>query len=166
MEQKLIEIFRKVQAIPYKCRGEEHFSCLNIMPLYANCNKKRDLLKNLLGGEGFESRDLDAIFDWTDLPIPQEIIRILRNSGTHQKHHLLEIRVNGNYIKIDATWNPELGNRGFPVTKNWDGNSDTEPITPGTILFYDPFFRKVSLPYFPIERGDFAREFNEWLGFK
>jgi len=163
MKTKLIRLFEKVQIIPYKCRSEE-FSYSGIMPPYANCNQKRNILRILLNNEGFESRDLDAIFDWKDLPIPEEILKILRNSGTQQKHHLLEVKINEDYLKIDPTWNPELGKRGFPITENWDGESNTEQITKGKIWFYNPLIKKTSLPYFPQERRDFAREINQWLG--
>ncbi len=163
MKTRLIELFEKVQAIHYRCRSEE-FSYSEIMPPYANCNQKRNILRILLEKEGFESRDLDAIFDWKDLPIPEEILKILRNSGTQQKHHLLEVRINEDYLKIDPTWNPELRRRNFPVTEDWDGESDTQQITNGKIRFYNPTFEKISLPYFPQERRDFAREFNQWLG--
>jgi hypothetical protein len=163
MKTKLIELFEKVQAIPYRCRSEE-LSYFGIMPPYANCNQKRNILRILLEEEGFESRDLDAVFDWKDLPIPEEIMKILRNSGTQQKHHLLEVRINGDYFKIDPTWNPELRVRNFPVTEDWDGESDTQQITNGKIKFYHPALEKISLPYFPQERGEFAREFNRWLG--
>ena len=162
MKPKLIESFEKVQAIPYRCKSEEFFYS-GVMPPYANCNQKRNILRILLDNEGFKSRDLDAIFDWKDLPIPEEILKILRNSGTQQKHHLLEIRINGDYLKIDPTWNPELGRRGFPTTKNWDGESDTEQITKGKIRFYNPRLEKIYLPYFPQEREKFASEFNRWL---
>ena len=111
---------------------------------------------------GFESRDLNGIFDWNDLPIPKDILRILKNSGTFQKHHLLEVNVDGSYLKVDSTWNLELENIGFPVTKNWDGKNDTEQITRGKILFYSPHIEKISLPYFPDERIKFAEEFNRW----
>lgn len=163
MKAKLIELFEKVQAVPYRCRSEE-FSYSGVMPSYANCNQKRNILGILLDKEGFESRNLDAVFDWKDLPLPKEILKNLRNSGTQQKHHLLEVKINGDYLKIDPTWNPELGRRGFPITENWGGESDTEQITKGKIWFYNPLIEEISLPYFPQERENFAREFNMWLG--
>ncbi len=163
MKTKLIELFEKVQSIPYRCRSEEFFYS-GILHPYANCNQKRNILRILLDNEGFESRDLDAVFDWKDLPIPEEILKILRNSGTQQKHHLLEIRINEDYLRIDPTWNPELKDKNFPVTENWNGESDTQQITNGKIRFYNPAFEKIYLPYFPQERRDFAREFNQWLG--
>ncbi len=166
MDKKLIELFEGVQAIPYKCRAENTDRETNTNFSYANCNQKRNLLRRTLDLRGFESRDLDAIFDWDDLPIPRGILRILKNSGTVQKHHLLEVNVEGSYLKVDPTWNLELENICFPVTKNWDGKNDTEQITRGKILFYNPDIEKISLPYFPEERIKFAEEFNRWLGWK
>ena len=163
--RKLIESFEKVQRIPYMCRRGNPLEVKEELT-YANCSKKRGLLKQILDSFGFECRKLDAIFDWSDLPIPTDILKILRNSGTFQKHHLLEVKINENYFKIDTTWNLELEWLGFPVTKDWDGNSDTEQITKGAILFYNPNLQKVSLPYFQEERIRFADEFNKWLGWK
>lgn len=163
MNKKLIELFEGVQAIPYKCRAENIARGTNTNWSYANCNQKRNLLRRSLDLRGFESRDLDAIFDWNDLPIPMGILKILKNSGTFQKHHLLEVNVNCSYLKVDPTWNLELEHIGFPVTKNWDGKNDTEQITRGKILFYNLDIEKISLPYFPEERIKFAEEFYRWM---
>lgn len=159
----LVKSFEIVQAIPYRCR----VVCpknLDISLPYANCSQKRDLLKKSLDAAGFKTRRLDAIFDWRDLPLPKEVLKILKKSGTLQKHHLLEILSGGTYIKVDPTWNLELGLRGFPVTRKWDGERDTEQITKGGVLFYNPRIQEISLPYYPKERERFAEEFNAWLG--
>ena len=166
MDKKLIELFEEVQAIPYKCRAENATVGINTNLSYANCSQKRNLLRQTLGLVGSEFRDLNAIFDWSDLPIPRDILRILKYSGTLQKHHLLEVNIDGSYLKVDPTWNLELENIGFPVTKNWDGKNDTEQITRGKILFYNPDIEEISLPYFPEERIKFAEEFNRLLGWK
>ena len=163
MDKKLIGIFTKIQSIPYKCRAKP----LNIFSeniYYANCNKKRELLKIELDFCGYETRYLNGIFDWKDLPIPIDILKILKKSGTLQKHHLLEVLVGKNYLKVDPTWNLELETKNFPVTKNWDGESDTKPVTNGTIIFYNPQIQSIKLPYFIDEREQFAQELNKWLG--
>ena len=163
MVNQLIRTFESVQRIPYKRRAK-FFEILNINVSYANCIQKRDLLRESLERYRYETRCLEAIFDWRDLPIPKDILKILRKSGTLQKHHLLEVMVNGNYLKVDPTWNLELEEKGFPVTKNWDGKSNTIQISLGKIIFYDPKDQRVSFPYYPYERREFAEEFNKWIG--
>lgn len=160
---KLIESFERVQKIPYRCRAK-NFTVINEEVPYANCGQKRRLLKQKLESLGFECRNLDAIFNWRDLPIPEEILKILKNSETFQKHHLLEVKIGENYLKVDSTWNLELEKLGFPVTKFWDGNSDTEQITKGKIFFYNPLVKNIWLPYFPEERIKFSEGLNQWLG--
>jgi len=165
MSKKLIELFETVQAIPYKCRTDNNVN-LDLHLKHANCRQKRDLLKVELENNGILSKRIDAIFNWSDLSIPDRIIRTLKKSGTLQKHHLLEIKIGENHIKIDPTWDLELELFGFPITKNWNGYSDTCQVTYGGIVFYDPRIQKVSLPYHPDERIEFANEFNEWVGRK
>ena len=160
---KLTDLFTIIQAIPYRCRAKSHTTSFLNIP-YANCSQKRELLKKELALNGHETRCLDGIFDWRDLPIPAEILNILKKSGTLQKHHLLEVQVDENYIKVDPTWNLELEAKGFPVTKNWDGKSDTKQITDGRVIFYYSQNQSVKLPYFSEERENFARELNIWLG--
>lgn len=159
----IVEIFEKVQKIPYKCRSK-YPENLSIDIPYANCIQKRDLLRKCIESCNYKSRNLDAVFDWKDLPIPEHILEILKMSGTKQKHHLLEVWIKGTYLKVDPTWNLELENRGFPVTRLWKGDRDTIQVTKGEIFFYNPELQKVFLPYFPEEREEFAREFNSWLG--
>jgi hypothetical protein len=165
METKLIESFERIQAIPYRCRAEINMN-QNRLPPYANCNQKRNLLIQIFKSEGFEARELDAIFDWRDLPLPSEILSILKKSGTLQKHHLLEVKIGNDYFKIDSTWNLELEELGFPVTRKWDRYSDTVQITSGDIKYFIPTENKISLPYFYEERIKFANELNEWIGWK
>jgi len=162
MKEKIVEIFESVQRIPYKCRAENPLDT-NLRLPYANCNQKKIILRELLNSFEFETRDIDVIFDWADLPIPVDILRTLKMSGTLQKHHLLEALVGEKYIKIDSTWNPELESKDFPVTHHWDGISDTLQVTKGKIKFYDPQVHNIILPYFSEERLLFAKEFNKWL---
>lgn len=163
MTKKLIAAFESVQAILYKCRFCPSEN-LDLSLSYANCNQKRDLLKKVLDSYGFETQKLDAIFNWRDLPIPSDILDILRKSGTFQKHHLLEVKVEGAFLKLDPTWDLGLEPRGFPVTKSWEGDRDTRQITEGEVFFYNPKLPIISLPYFKEEREEFARAFNIWLG--
>ena len=163
MNNPIIKLFEAVQSISYRCRNPSPIE-LSLGLTYANCSQKRDLLKQELNKIGFKVRELDAIFDWRDLPIPQEITRLLKESGTLQKHHLLGLEIEGQDLKVDPTWDLSLELFGFPVTKSWNGYEDTKQVTDGKIIYYDPSLQRISLPYFLEERKIFAIEFNKWIG--
>jgi hypothetical protein len=135
MKNELIDIFEKVQEIPYNvCKYNEGEIDENLEK--GDCRHKHFLLKKLLEQKGFEVGVVKVVFDWKDLPIPKNILDILK-SGTIWDHDSLKIKVNGDWISVDCTWNPKLKEKGFPVTENWDGNSDTMQVTTGKLEFFD-----------------------------
>jgi hypothetical protein len=97
-------------------------------------------------------------FDWNDLPIPKEIIQ--KRDSSIGLHLALKIKVERKWIYVDATWDPDLEAIGFPVTKNWDGKSDTKfAVPPQEIIEYEEL---------PAEKGkiknlEFFDALNEWL---
>ncbi len=134
-KKKIIELFEKVQKIPYKvCKFEKETINENLKE--GDCRHKVELLKQLLEKEGFEVKKQEVIFNWKDLPFSEKIIGILKESDTVWKHIALKVKIGEKWIKIDPTWNPELKKKGFPVTENWDGISDTELVTNGKVEFY------------------------------
>ena len=73
-----------------------------------------------------------------DLPIPAEILGILRKSGTRWSGDVLKLNINPYYpVYVDATWNFELESLGFPVTKVWDGKGSTEQMTRGKLEYFE-----------------------------
>ena len=136
MKAKIIKLFEKVQKIPYKvCKFREEDIDENIK--YGDCRHKSTLLYNLLKNEGFNVKKLGVIFDWRDLPIPDNIFPILKNSGTIWTHYSLSAKIMDNWIKVDCTWDPSLKRLGFPVTIKWNGLEDTEQVTEGKLKFYE-----------------------------
>jgi len=163
MESKLVSLFRKVQRIPYQvCKFNK--TEINENLEYGDCRHKHYLLKQLLDKEGYEVSEVKVIFDWKDLPIPAELLAILKNSGTTWDHNSLKVRVNGKWIKVDCTWNLELKKKGFPVTEDWDGNSDTKQITNGKLKFYDVHVYSKKIKIDKQEAMNFAKALNEYLG--
>ncbi|MEK6926971.1 MAG: hypothetical protein AABX11_00915 [Nanoarchaeota archaeon] len=133
---KLIEIFKKVQTIPYKvCKYDE--SQIDEKLKEGDCRHKSTLLFNLLKKEGFEVKKIKVIFNWKDLPLPKKIISLLKKSSSIWDHDAVAVKINSNWIKVDCTWDPALKNIGFPVTINWDGKSDTLGVTNGVLNYYD-----------------------------
>jgi len=133
-DDKLVSTFNKVQKIPYVvCQFEEDKIGENLRE--GDCRHKSYLLKKLLDAEGYKTKIVKVIFDWKDLPIPKRILTILKKSSTVWIHNALAVKVHGDYIFVDPTWNPELEKKGFPVAKKWNGLEDTKQVTEGEITF-------------------------------
>jgi 2,3-bisphosphoglycerate-dependent phosphoglycerate mutase len=150
--------------LPYKIRS---FDIKEVDKEIENgdCRHKTELIKQLVEEEGLKARKIYAVFDWKDLPIPKSILNILK-SGTKMTHELLEVNLNGKWIKIDLTWNRELKDKGFPVTSYWTGKEDTEMITKGKIKFYktkEEAKKHKGLNKNKEELHKFADKFNEWV---
>ena len=158
----LVELFKKVQKIPYqisKFVKEE----INENIKRGDCRHKSELLFQLLNKNNFEAKKLKVVFNWQDLPIPEEMLSSLKKSGTVWDHDSLTVKINNEWIKVDCTWNPELRSKGFPITEYWDGKSDTLQITKGKLQFYeaDKYEKKTKID--KEEAHKFADELNKWL---
>lgn len=136
MAEKIVELFKKVQRIPYKvCKFEKEKIDSNLK--FGDCRHKNELLGNLLEKEGYEVRKVKVLFDWRDLPLPEEIIKVLKNSDKIWAHEALMVKVGDRWLKVDCSWNPELEKKGFPIQKEWGGKSDTLQVTKGKLKFID-----------------------------
>ena len=115
----------------------------------------------------FEAYKIKTIFDWKDLPIPKEILNILKNSTTRQPHDLIEVKLSQyNKSYIDPTWNPELEALGFPVTTEWEGKGSTKQITREPLEYFesDNFNPENHEIITDKEEYDkFAQALNKWL---
>ena len=158
----LIKIFEKVQKIPYRvCKFEEDKVDKNLK--FGDCRHKSTLLKQLLQKRGFEIKEVKVIFDWKDLPLPNEILSILKKSPTIWPHSSLKVKINNKWLKVDCTWNPGLEKKGFPITKNWDGKTDTKQVTRGKLRFIDKekYNKKIKIDI--DEAKEFAGTLNNYL---
>ncbi|MEM4230546.1 MAG: histidine phosphatase family protein [Candidatus Pacearchaeota archaeon] len=134
-DRKLIKIFEKVQRIPYKvCQFNEQKISEKLK--FGDCRHKSALLKKLLDKEGYKTKKMKVIFNWKDLPLPREVLSSLKKSSTIWTHDALAVKIHGDYIFLDPTWNPSLKKLGFPVTENWSGLEDTKQVTEGELEFY------------------------------
>lgn len=158
--KKLIVIFEKVQKIPYKvCIFDNDKINENLK--YGDCRHKSNLLYLLLKKEGIEVKKIKVLFDWRDLPLPEEMIEILKESDKIWPHDAVEVKVENKWIKVDCTWNPELEKIGFPVTKRWDGNSDTKQVTEGKLEFFNHGEFNFKPKIIKEEAYKFAEKLNE-----
>lgn len=164
MRNKLVDIFEKVQKVPYQaCKYGENEIDEDLKQ--GDCRHKHFLLKKLLEQEGFEVREVKVIFNWKDLSISATILKILK-AGTVWDHDSLKVKVNNKWIKVDCTWNPELKEKGFPVTENWDGKSDTKQVTEGKLEFFDKekyIKDKERIKVIKEEAYKFAKALNQFL---
>jgi hypothetical protein len=163
----LISVYEKVQKIPYRvCKFDE--GEINGGLKFGDCRHKHFLLKRLLEKEGFNVKRVKVIFNWADLPLPHSTLSILR-AGTIWDHDSLNVEIGGEWIKVDCTWNPGLKIKGFPVTENWDGKSDTKQVTEGKLEFFDnrDYIKdKNKIKVVKEEAYAFAEELNAYLDVK
>jgi hypothetical protein len=117
----LIDIFNQVRDIPYRIplaldetKGGEHGG---------SCLYKVELLKKLLEAECLECRYRICTFLWSQLNIPEEVMKAEHNDSG--EHVWLEVLINNKWIILDPTWDIGL-TRIFSIN-SWDGISDTKP---------------------------------------
>lgn len=166
-DEHIISLFERVQKIPYKvCEFDE----TNVSDglTCGDCRHKSFLLFKLLTEKGYQVKRTKIIFDWKDLPIPKDILAILKKSGTISTHDSVRVKFNGDFLHLDCAWDPSLANAGFPVTKNWTGLRDTEQITNGDLEFYswDSEEYKERMKQIHIDKDEmhkFSSALNTWL---
>ena len=134
-DKKIINAFEKIQKIPYRV-SEFKESKINNKLKCGDCRHKSLLLVKTLKKQGYQSKLLKVIFNWNDLPIPKKILNNLKKSSKVWAHDAVAVLFEGNYLRLDPTWNPELEKLGFPITKNWSGLEDTKQITNKNLYFY------------------------------
>ena len=164
-------MFEKVQKVPYNvCQFDE--TKIDEKIKFGDCRHKSTLLKKLLDKEGYKTKRMKVIFDWNDLPIPKNILSILKKSSTIWAHDALAVKVHGDYIFLDPTWNLELKKLKFPVTENWSGLEDTNQVTEGELEFYkeddftskkEEILKKHNIHIDKEEAYKFAEELNKYL---
>ena len=128
LDEKIIKAFEFVQKIPYKVCKFESVDEL-IINNFGDCRHKHLFLFEVYSKLGLKVEKIKVLFDWKDLPIPNEKLKILEKSGTIFPHNALYLFRENKKILVDATWEPRLEKIGFPITNNWDGKSNTKNIT-------------------------------------
>lgn len=162
MKSKIVCLFEQVQRIQYRvCKFDKNKINANIQ--YGDCRHKSELLYSFLIGGGYKVKRLKVEFNWRDLPIPNNILDILKISGTIFPHDALLVKINNKWIKVDCTWNPELEKKSFPITKNWDGKTNTKQVTEGKLKFFKEgtYIKKKKIV--KEEALKFAEELNKFL---
>lgn len=165
LNEKIIKAFELIQKIPYKVCKFDNVDDL-IINGYGDCRHKHSFLYEVYSKLGFKVEKIKVFFDWKDLPIPLEKLEVLSKSGTIFPHNALYLYKDNKKILVDATWQPTLEKIGFPITKNWDGSSDTKNVTEGKVenLSLEEYEdRKSELNLVRDELLKFADEINDFL---
>lgn len=155
----LISLFNSVRDIPYK------------IPLKWNeqdnsCSGKHEKLFNLLIENDYDVRYRVCVFLWSSLNLPQKLEKIPHDNDC--THTYLEIKINGSWKILDATW--DSGLKSLFHINEWDGKSNTE-IALKPIKIFTP---KKSIEIINNQNeevikkdlqinGEFYKAFNSWL---
>ncbi|OUS24020.1 hypothetical protein A9Q99_26095 [Gammaproteobacteria bacterium 45_16_T64] len=121
-KNSLIRIYRLVANIPYGGVGVR--SVENILKTNrGSCSGKHKLLGEIYSDIGYEVRycmgrcDLRSMNDY--LPKSLELSEVI-----YDFHNFLEVRIEGEWRIVDATFGCEEGKKGLPTNVEWSGESD------------------------------------------
>ncbi len=157
--KEIIELYKKVQEIPYYCLKERDPDLL-LKKGKGSCDEKHLFLGKEFEKLGVPVKYLVLRFDWNDLAIPKEIIE-KKEDGSIGWHLALMIKPKDKWIYVDATWDPKLKKAGFPVTENWSGLSNTKfAFPPKEIIELNKRLPKQVKRY---ENCEFYEALNKWL---
>jgi len=140
---------------------------------YGGCSRKHLFLAPRLRKIGYKVDIGIAQFDWRELPIPADILSLLKQPI--QYHMFLYLNKNGKSSIVDATWDKGMSKKGFPLIE-WSDVGETKlAVRPIKI-------RRVNLPVLKArslvsqslnnikelicgpQNTPFNDAFNNWLG--
>lgn len=149
-------LFEKVQKVPYyllKHRDSRRLFSLN----KGCCAEKAIWLGNKFKSLGLPVEYFLIEFRWEELPVPEDILKLKEEGPGY--HLAMKAEIDGGWVWADPTWDPALEKLGFPVTKDWDGKSDTPlAVKPLRVEEFDP-----EDPSDTDLDERFMRAFNEYL---
>ncbi len=126
--------FAKVRNVPYVLGVDGNPNKL-LDENKGNCTRKHLYLAGKLVQLGYKVSLGVAVFDWEELPIPQEITGLLKDST--DTHLFLYASLDGKEDVVDATWDPQMP-QGFKVN-TWDGESPTQIGVPAKKIWREDF---------------------------
>jgi hypothetical protein len=123
------DVYHAVRKIPYGSTGER-----DPLKVIANnlgsCSGKHVLLRDLLREVGWEA-EIITMFTYFNrgIPVhpamPAELRAMIEGEDVCDFHHYVRVRMGERWRKLDATWHDALIPYGFPVNRDWKGESDT-----------------------------------------
>ncbi len=133
---RLVQLYHAVRNIPYGSAGMRD-PIKVIENNVGSCSGKHILLRDLLRAEDYEAETITIFTHFNEkIPLhesyPDELARMIREELVCDFHHYVRTRLDGRWLRLDATWHDALGPYGFPVNTRWDATGDTvlaaEPI--------------------------------------
>jgi hypothetical protein len=124
-----IAVFNKIRDIPYmiipELRGPYAGPFGLLEKNCGSCQPKHWLLAIYLKKLGIPFKYATYPFYWhAGKSIKYSLeLRSLMNSLPVTNHLALKANIDGNWVLVDATYDPPLGKVGFPVNVSWDGSS-------------------------------------------
>lgn len=147
---ELVAVFEQVRDLPYH------------LPLHADESANDAATKHVLLAEKFqklgaECRLRHGIFSWDDLPLPPSVWSLPHDELA--THTFLEIKINGTWCPVDATWDTDLA----PLFKAnmWDGESSTR-LAVSTREVFSPDSPAPAAPDMA-HHSAFYSELDRWL---
>jgi hypothetical protein len=119
-----IKLFERVRDIPYLYPASRDPAEV-LRRGHGSCSGKHYALGALYRILGVPVRHMICThrFNESPLPFPEEMQALLRKNEVVDLHDYLQIRVDDQWIDVDATWEKALREFGFPVSDDWDGKS-------------------------------------------
>ena len=115
------QLYVKVRDVPYVLGAEGKHDTL-LEDNFGGCTRKHLFLALRLKQMGYKADIGIALFDWRELPIPGDILNLLKQPI--QYHMFLFSNRGGEDFVVDATWDKEMQKLGFPVFE-WDESSQS-----------------------------------------
>jgi transglutaminase-like putative cysteine protease len=117
-----IELFERVRDIPYGYPASRDPVDV-LKESRGSCSGKHYLLGALYRLLGLPVRHMLCTHRFNESPIafPAQMQEMLRKNEILDLHDYLQVEIDGAWVDVDATWQHELREYGFPVNEDWDG---------------------------------------------
>ncbi len=177
-KQARISIFKHIRDIPYaiipKLRNPAVGPAGMLELNRGSCQPKHFLLVMLFNKLNLPTRYVTYPFKWNEQPMkyPDDLKKMTENLPL--AYHLTsKAHIGGRWVLVDATHDLLLESAGFPVNKDWDGESDTlNAVTPKEEIIHNTLEERLSYEsaqraYYSEEEkknyADFVDKLNLWL---
>jgi len=164
-----VSIYQRIRDIPYALIPElvDAERYVEILKLgKGSCTPKHFLLCDMYQRLGMLVLYVVYPFRWDDVEIdyPSRLRRLAEELPTSY-HLACRVDIDGELVLVDATLDPALARLGLPVSKEWDGVSNTLlPMNPcGEEQLYHPSEAYLMQARYDQKTLAFYNEFNSWL---
>jgi len=164
-------LFERVRDIPYGSINSRDPNDV-LEKNMGTCSGKHELLKQLLHETGVETKDFIASHNFRNLDVdyPKEIEELLQGDGIVDYHNFIKIKVDDEWLTVDATWDKPLAKKGFVVNENWDAKTNMKLCVSAKEVFEveDPLeFKKQKLGELDEQtrkkRKKFLKKLSAWV---